>query len=117
MVKKIGKVWYTDFYHNGQRIRKKISLATRKDLAEQYENDLKRKYLTDEIGLAKRDPIPIQRIEAKFYTFIENNFSPRYLKRVKQALAAILPRLKAKFINNITEEKIEKYKSVRKQEV
>ena len=31
MVGKIGKIWYMDFYHKGLRVRKKISLATRKD--------------------------------------------------------------------------------------
>ena len=117
MVRKIGKIWYTDFYHKGQRIRKKVPLAVRKDLAEQYENDLKRKYLTDQIGLNENDPVPVSNVKEKFCNYIANNLSPRYLTRTQQALSVILPRLKAKFINNISTEKIEKYKDTRKQEV
>jgi integrase len=117
MVRKIGKIWYTDFYYNGQRIRRKIPLATRKDLADQFENDLKRKYLTDQIGLNENKPIPVADVEEKFYNYIENNLSPLYLKRTKQALSLILPPLKAKFIDNITEAKIEKYKETRQKKV
>jgi len=117
MVRKIGKIWYTDFYHKGLRIRKKIPLATRKDLAEQYENDYKRKILTDQIGLNNENPVPVSVIEGKIYNYIANNLSPRYLQRTQQALSAILPCLKAKFIDSITEEKVEKYKETREKEV
>ena len=63
------------------------------------------------------DPVPVTSVEGKFYNYIVNNPSPRYLKRTQQALSAILPRLKAKFINNISAEKIGKYKETIKQEV
>ena len=68
-------------------------MAAHKDLAEQYENDLKRKYLTDQMGLNENDPVPVSKVEENFYNYIAINLSPRYLKRTQQALSEILPRL------------------------
>ena len=73
--------------------------------------------LAGEIGLTKNIPVLVVEIETRFYDYIANNLSPLYLKRTKQALSFILQHLKAKFINNITEEKIERYKEIRKKEV
>jgi len=81
MVRKIGKIWYTDFYHKGLRIRKKIPLATRKDLAEQYENEQKRKLLAGQIGLNEDTPVPVSEIETRFYSYLANNLSYTYLDR------------------------------------
>jgi integrase len=109
------KFWYTDFYHKGKRIRKRIP-TTRKDVAVQYEADLRLKLLRGEMGFEEPD-MRLPDLIARYLGFSQTNNSPGTFKRDELSLRTFREVSGVKMVSELTPLLMEKYKSDRSKSV
>lgn len=114
-VYKRGQFWYTDFYHKGKRVRKRIP-TTRKDVAVQYEADFRVKLLRGEMGLEEPD-LPLDELVFRYLDFSQTNNSPATAKRDELSLRTFREHSAVKMASEITPLLVEDYKSKRAKSV
>lgn len=84
--KRYNRHYYTDFYFRGKRIVRKVPGGiTNRDIAQQYENDLKLKFLKGEIGLTRVNPDLSSLIE-EYLEYSRTNKAPSSCSRDERAL-------------------------------
>ncbi len=111
--KRYKRHYYTDFYVHGKRIVRKIpgGIANR-DVAQQYENNLKLKMLKGEIGIARRD-FDLAELVREYLQFSKTNKAPASHRRDELALRSFLTVTGFTKLAEVTPRSIEKYKQTR----
>jgi len=111
--KRYGRHYYTDFYVHGKRIVRKIPGGIgNKNIAQQYEHDLKLKMLKSEIGIISFDP-DLSSLVREYLQFSKTNKAPASLRRDELALRTFLTVTGYKKLSEVTPRSIEKYKATR----
>ena len=111
--KRYGRHYYTDFYVHGKRIVRKIpgGVANR-EVAQQYENDLKLKMLKGEIGISRINP-DLSDLIKEYLAFSRTNKAPASYRRDEVALRNFVTVTGHQKLSDLTPWSIEKFKQTR----
>ena len=109
VIRKIGKNWYVDIYHNGQRIRKKA--GSKKD-AENALIAIQADIFRGEFKFSSNRKIKFEKF-AEEYLNKYSKINKRSWKRDEASLKSLLPYFKDFILPKITPKHIEDYKKLR----
>ncbi len=111
--KRYARHYYTDFYVHGKRIVRKVpGGVTNREVAQQYENDLKLKMLKGEIGISRINP-DLSDLIKEYLAFSRTNKAPASYQRDEVALRNFVSVTGYKKLSDLTPRSIEKYKQTR----
>lgn len=115
--KRYNRHYYTDFYLRGKRIVRKVPGGiTNRDVAQQYENNLKLKFLKGEIGLTKVNP-DLSSLTEEYLEYCRTNKAPGSYHRDKRALRMFLSVSGLTKFAELTPLAMERYKGERSRTV
>ncbi len=108
--KRYGRHYYTDFYIQGKRIVRKVPAGVaNREVAQQYENNLKLKMLKGEIGISRVNP-DLEDLVQEYLRYSETNKAPASRRRDGQALRNFLEVTGFTKLNDVTPRGVEKFK-------
>jgi len=111
--KRYARHYYTDFYAHGKRIVRKVpGGVTNREVAQQYENDLKLKMLKGEIGISRINP-DLSDLIKEYLAFSRTNKALASYQRDEVALRNFISVTGHKKLSDLTPRSIEKYKQTR----
>ncbi len=115
-IRKRGKVWYVDYYYKGKRYAKAISKHRR--VAELALKDIEVKIGKEEhLGVHATGKITLSSFGDKYLEFSKVNKRPSSCRRDKLSLKHLREYFKNMYLQQITSEKVEKYKIERARKV
>lgn len=111
--KRYGKHYYTDFYLKGKRIVRKVPGGiTNRQLAQQFENNLKLRMLKGEIGIGGTDP-DLHSLVQEYLKYSRTNKAPASWRRDELALRTFITITGHQKLSDLTPRSIEHYKHKR----
>ncbi len=109
-------VWYIDYSFNGRRVRKKV--GTWKRMAELALKEIELKIAKGEfLGIVEPKKVLFDKLCEEYLVFSQANKTPKSYERDTMSIKSLLKNFGGKMISEITSRELERYKSMRRDEV